>query len=66
MHTPVCEGLILAIAEMDRQHLVEMLRSMQCGFSIDFSDEFLASMSLERLRHVTLAAAMHSRSAAVQ
>ncbi len=35
---------------------------MDCGFRIDFSDEYLKSMSLERLRHVVLAASLHAHS----
>jgi len=34
---------------------------MRCGFNIDFSDEYINSMNLERLRHVALAASMHDK-----
>jgi hypothetical protein len=44
---------------MTRDDLVDTLRRMQCGFPIDFTDEYLASVSVERLRHIVLAAAIH-------
>jgi len=51
------------IATMRRAGLVRLLRSMDCGFRIDFSDEYLKSMSIDRLRHVVLAASLHDHSA---
>lgn len=51
------------IATMRRPELVRMLRSLDCGFRMDFTDDYLNSMSLERLRHVVLAATLHDNSA---
>ena len=47
------------LARMDRDGLVRTLRQMRCNFNLDFTEEFLASISVERLRHITLAAALH-------
>ena len=47
---------------MDRPELIESLRGMKCPFELDFSDEFLGSISIERLRHILMAATMHSMS----
>jgi len=44
---------------MGRSGLVGVLGRMQCGFPMDFTDEYLATVSLERLRHIVLAAALH-------
>ena len=54
------EQLAKKIAEMPRRRLVTLLRSMDCDFAVDFTDKFLKSASLERLRHIALAAALHA------
>ena len=51
---------IKKIASMTRPQLVTLLRGMQCDFHLDFSDEYLASLSLDRLRHITVAACLRS------
>ena len=52
------EKLVTDLAEMGREGLVERLRGLECGFPMDFSDAFLGSLSLNRLRHVVLAACL--------
>jgi hypothetical protein len=54
--------LIEKINDMDRPGLMQMLRGMRCDFKIDFTQEFLESVSVERLRHIVLAASLHDRS----
>lgn len=51
--------LVASITAMDRGQLITTLREMQCVFPLDFTDEFLGTISLERLRHITLAASLH-------
>lgn len=53
------EDLVGRITVMERPNLVALLREMNCDFQIDFTDDFLASISLERLRHIVLAASLH-------
>ena len=53
------EVCIVRIATMDRQELIQKLLGMQCGFPIDFSREFLESISLEQLRHIVLDATFY-------
>lgn len=53
------EKLVTDLAEMGRDGLVERLRSLDCGFHMDFTDDFLLSMPLHGLRHVVLAACLH-------
>ena len=48
------------IQRMDRNRLVRMLRGMQCDFEMDFTDEYLQSVSLDRLKHIILAASLHA------
>ena len=45
---------------MDRGNLVTILRQLHCPFDLDFTDEFLSSTSLERLRHIVLSAILHA------
>ena len=54
------EILVNEIQSLDRDGLVHLLRSMQCDFAVDFTDEFLDSISVERLRHIVLAASLHA------
>ena len=55
------EYLAEKIAVMGRDGLVEILRALDCSFSIDFTDEYLKNLSLDRLRHLVLAACLHDR-----
>jgi len=48
------------LAAMDRPALIKMLRSLCCQFELDFSDEYLNSLPLERLRHITLAVGLRA------
>ncbi len=49
------------LVELTRPELIETLRNFECAFSIDFSDDQLHSMSIERLRHIVLAAGLHAQ-----
>ena len=53
--------IVSTIASMKRSQLITLLRRMRCGFDIDFSDEYINSMNIDRLRHIALAASMHDR-----
>ena len=52
------ERLVTDLAEMGRKELIDRLRAVPCGFPLDFTDEFLMSVSLNRLRHIVLAACL--------
>lgn len=53
------ETNIISIIAMGRHELTKKLLGMKCEFPIDFSREFLASMSVEHLRHVVLDASFY-------
>lgn len=55
------EEFAVKIAGMGQAELVDLLRTMDCAFDLDFSAEYLGSLSLERLRHIALAALLHRR-----
>ena len=52
------EKLVTDLAEMGRDDLIARLRATNCGFPMDFTEEFLRSVSLNRLRHIVLAACL--------
>lgn len=57
MSTLTIADLPDVIARMDRPRLRDVLSQLDCGFALDFTQEFLRSVSLARLRHIVLAAA---------
>ena len=65
MPVEVDRDIISTIISMRRPQLVALLRRMRCGFDIDFSDDYINSMTLDRLRHVALAASLHDEAFAV-
>ncbi len=66
MHTRHHEKLTRELAEMGREELTRHLQRLHCEFDLDFTDEFLDSLSLERLRHIVLAAMLHQHSQSVR
>ena len=54
------ENMVNDIQAMDRVALIQLLRKLECDFAMDFTDEFLDSLSIERLRHIVLAASLHA------
>ncbi len=58
------EQLATDINAMERGELIKLLRGLDCGFHLDFTDDFLREVSLERLRHIILAACLHSNASA--
>lgn len=54
------DKLITRLAVMDRHELRALLDSLKMRFPLDFTDEFLADISTDKLRHVTLAACLHA------
>ena len=49
------------MAGMDRDELIRTLQGIRCPFKMDFTKEFLNSISLERLQHIVLAASLRER-----
>ena len=54
------ETLVNKIQSMDRESLLGTLKNLDCDFAIDFTDEFLNSISTDRLKHIVLAASLHA------
>ncbi len=51
----------IRIPTMSRSQLIETLKDMNCSFAMDFDDGFLDTASVERLRHIVLAASLHEQ-----
>ena len=58
------ERTVAELRTMSRPALVGVLRDLKCSFKIDFTEEFFNSISLDRLRHIVLAAKLHAINAA--
>ena len=46
---------IAQVAAMGRQDLIDTILAMECSFPVDFTEEYLRGLSIERLRHIWLA-----------
>ena len=57
--TKSAEDLANRLATMGREDLIRLLRAMHCKFALDFTDEFLRTISEDRLRHIVLGASLH-------
>lgn len=44
-----------AVASMDRRELIESILGVECSFPVDFTPEYLSTLSEEKLRHVYIA-----------
>lgn len=55
------EQLILRIQTMGREDVVTLLQDMPYDFPMDFSPDFLASCTVEKLRHILLAACLYAQ-----
>ncbi len=57
------EQFVQEISQMNRRGLIRTLKHLHCDFELDFTEEFLNSISLDRLRHIAIAAAIQSHDA---
>ncbi len=53
------DDIIVEVASMAREDLIAMISNMECSFQLDFTPKYLSSVSVERLRHIALAAFVH-------
>jgi hypothetical protein len=49
------EDLICLVASLDRPSLIRQIQVYRASFPLDFSDEFLNTVPLDRLRHIFVA-----------
>ena len=55
------EELVCLISALDRRAVTRQLMEFSATFPVDFTSEFLASQSVERLRHLFFALCMQSK-----
>ncbi len=55
------EKMTTSIAALGREELKKRIRNFRGRFRLDFSEDYLDSLSLDRLRHILLAALMSAR-----
>jgi len=55
------ESMLTTIAGLPRGDLVAMLRDLPCPFPIDFTETYLQTLPLDRLKHLVAAVALHCR-----
>ena len=58
--SPSAEKLAASMAGMSRSQLKRKLLSIKTRFPLDFTEEFLDSLSSDKLRHILLAALLNS------
>ena len=56
----------MRVREMSRGELIGFLRSVECTFPLDFTEEFLCDTSTPQIRHIALAACFHMSGEYVQ
>ena len=59
--TVEAERIATKLASMSQSQLKGSLRSLKARFRMDFTDEFLDSLSKDKLRHILLAALLNGR-----
>lgn len=55
------EQLICLVSSLDRAALRDQFENYRSAFPIDFSDDFLASQPLERLKHIFVALCLQNQ-----
>jgi hypothetical protein len=55
------EEFVTLVASLDRQTLKQQLAEYRGNFPLDFTSDFLDSLSLDRLRHVFLAVCLQNQ-----
>lgn len=55
------DATLTTIAVMDRQALIQRLRSFDGDFPLDFTEGYLAGLDTERLRHILMAAYLQQK-----
>ena len=61
IHADQLNDVLVAIASMSREELIGQFHTYPAPFPIDFTDAFLQSQSLDKLRHVFAGLVMHCR-----
>jgi hypothetical protein len=55
------EQMAAALVDLGRDDLKQRIKDFRGRFKLDFSDDYLDALSLERLRHLLLAALLNAK-----
>ena len=55
------DELVCVVSALDREALVQQFSCYRANFPLDFTQEFLTSTPLERLKHIFLAICLQSQ-----
>ena len=55
-HEKVYEKLAISIASLGRNEVEHRIKNFKGSFKFDFTDEYLESQTIDRLRHILFAA----------
>lgn len=61
LNTQELESWLTAIASMSREELIEQFQTYPAPFPVDFTEAFLRSQPIDKLRHVFAGLVMHCR-----
>jgi hypothetical protein len=61
MNSQEIESWLTAIASMSREELIEQFHTYPAPFPVDFTDAFLRSQPVDKLRHVFAGLVLHCR-----
>ena len=50
-----------SIAKLNRQQVTHRIKHFKSRFKLDFTDEYLNKLSVDRLKHILLAAVINSK-----
>lgn len=55
------EQTATSIASLDREELKQLIKNFKGRFKLDFSEDYLNNTSIDRLRHILLAALINAK-----
>jgi len=59
--TKYLENTAASLAALGRAELVRRIRNFRGRFRLDFTDDYLNNLSIDRLRHILLAALINAK-----
>jgi hypothetical protein len=60
LHSAQVEDLLVLVASLDRAALIEEFHNYRGRFEVDFTDDFLTTTPLDKLRHIFVAMCMQN------
>jgi len=55
------ENTATSVATLGRTELMRRIRNFRGRFRLDFTDDYLSNLSIDRLRHILLAALINAK-----